>query len=987
MAISALLPIVFFAILISVALYLINQQLTEQKISDYSWQFDTIQDGSLRFNHVDFIFNNQLDIHLENIHFSEADSSIKKERFPFFSANKISIGLVKIVVLNKPQNPIKNDRNPTLQATLKALTTQLQTIQSRPEWLAFLPQKVEIASFMIQAPCSDKSCSVKGSAGLQLLNTQTDIQAKGHFKLHDKEIVSPHMQSQFLVKIPSRTQEVKAPASNTLVEYSLESEIKTDTSTTSLMQFSQTGKLTNQQELSVSSHFAGLLPSNKQNTPDKVWQNLQNIYQNWSGHSLELDSIRDYLPLNTSNKDESQAVKRPSNLDFEIALNAFIQLNSLENINDKTTVAELLKTIEFSGDSKAQFNAPFPIPSLGSIQGTINAALALKKGEVQSYHLAANGHFQRSLVIPLLDYQKTEQLKDFTFLASTTQKQQTDINKLKKLPFTLSIKSNPPTKSSATLQTEGMIQLGEKPNLNINKGSLNFSKVNLALTHEQLLKAQTGELLFTGELKSSAIHLDIPKLNLIGDYQDKNQNLALNNTQIGIKNLSLKSEELHTFLDKLEASAQSIHLKTDLSYSPKDNQKIFVKKMDAILTKSKLEPKTASNKAHSKQFTSQYIVKTALLEQQNIQPLSWTLQGKIKSELLPTLSSINQLNLQGSISNQAGLVVFHNAFYKPTHLYADWELPNIYFLAGNPLQKTFKDWPKLLTLGSGQLKAKGNSQLNLSAQNNKTSLLNTLNTKAEITLQGISGIYNETTLNQIDSHLNLSLKRGVLNSEINKLNLVQVNHGLIFGPVVFSGNYQTSIDSLLRGKLKLTQFNAQLFNGQAWLKSQTFDLSQRINSQLHLSHIDLKALLEQYPSAEIQGSGIIGGNLPFSIDLIKPPFFTLDKGIIQADSSGGKIQYHAASGLKQTHQSMKLVFSVLEDFHYSVLDSNVTYGADKKLHLKLHLQGQNPSVENGRQVNFNIQLEEDLPALITTMQLSNQVSETIKKRIQEKLQQ
>ncbi|MDX1353524.1 MAG: YdbH domain-containing protein, partial [Thiomicrorhabdus sp.] len=96
-------------------------------------------------------------------------------------------------------------------------------------------------------------------------------------------------------------------------------------------------------------------------------------------------------------------------------------------------------------------------------------------------------------------------------------------------------------------------------------------------------------------------------------------------------------------------------------------------------------------------------------------------------------------------------------------------------------------------------------------------------------------------------------------------------------------------------------------------------------------------------------------------------------------------QYQANQGIKQTHQSMQLVFNVLEDFHYSLLESNVSYGADKTLLLKLHLQGKNPAVENGRQVNFNIQLEEDLPALITTMQLSNQVSETIKKRIQEKL--
>ena len=397
---------------------------------------------------------------------------------------------------------------------------------------------------------------------------------------------------------------------------------------------------------------------------------------------------------------------------------------------------------------------------------------------------------------------------------------------------------------------------------------------------------------------------------------------------------------------------------------------------------------TASSKTNNtKPLTAKYVLKTDRFEQQNLQPLSWTLRGKIQSDLANTLAAVKQVNIQGSISNKAGLVVFHNAFYKPNSLYTDWEIPNSYFLAGNPFQKTFKDWPKLLTLGSGQFKAKGNSQLKLSLLNDKTNLLNALYTKAEVNILGVSGIYNETTLNQVDSQFDLNLKQGILKINAHKLNALQVNHGLIVGPIKSSGSYEGAVNNLRQGKLKLTEFNTQIFNGQAWLDKQTLDLNQPINSTFHLSKINLKTLLEQYPSADIQGSGSINGDLPFTVNLQKEPFFTLDKGAIKADSPGGLIQYQAASGLKKTHQSMKLVFSVLEDFHYSVLDSNVTYDANKTLHLTLHLQGKNPNVENGRQVNFNIQLEEDLPALITTMQLSNQVSETIKNRIQDKLQQ
>lgn len=86
-------------------------------------------------------------------------------------------------------------------------------------------------------------------------------------------------------------------------------------------------------------------------------------------------------------------------------------------------------------------------------------------------------------------------------------------------------------------------------------------------------------------------------------------------------------------------------------------------------------------------------------------------------------------------------------------------------------------------------------------------------------------------------------------------------------------------------------------------------------------------------------------------------------------------------------QGMKIVTDALNDFHYTLLRSEVNYEQDGTLLLGVRLEGSNPSVENGRAINFNITLEEDLPALITSLQLSGQISDVIKKRVQDKLQQ
>ena len=76
---------------------------------------------------------------------------------------------------------------------------------------------------------------------------------------------------------------------------------------------------------------------------------------------------------------------------------------------------------------------------------------------------------------------------------------------------------------------------------------------------------------------------------------------------------------------------------------------------------------------------------------------------------------------------------------------------------------------------------------------------------------------------------------------------------------------------------------------------------------------------------------------------------------------------------------------MLENFYYEELSSEIDYDEKGNVILGLRLKGYNPEVENGREVNLNIRLEEDLAALIKGLQLSNSVSDTIRKRIQQKV--
>ena len=88
----------------------------------------------------------------------------------------------------------------------------------------------------------------------------------------------------------------------------------------------------------------------------------------------------------------------------------------------------------------------------------------------------------------------------------------------------------------------------------------------------------------------------------------------------------------------------------------------------------------------------------------------------------------------------------------------------------------------------------------------------------------------------------------------------------------------------------------------------------------------------------------------------------------------------------ETNQAMRIVTEALEDFHYDLLSGQVNYDETGKLLMNLRLEGRNPDLEKGRPIHFNINLEEDIPALLASLQLSGKVSDTIQQRVKERLE-
>ncbi len=360
---------------------------------------------------------------------------------------------------------------------------------------------------------------------------------------------------------------------------------------------------------------------------------------------------------------------------------------------------------------------------------------------------------------------------------------------------------------------------------------------------------------------------------------------------------------------------------------------------------------------------------TAHIEGLNIDQLykqNWDFKGNLSGQLA-------QLELAGDLTGQQGLSLRSSVRMLENAIQGSATTTTIFFKAGNPLQKTFKTWPKLISLDNGRL----SSQINFNLPANGPFHL-TINGNAS----GLSGIIDRSELKNLNLKFSGQLSEQTLTLGVSHLNVEQLDPGIPIEQIQVKGaHYQANINNLLQGIAEWKRIEARLLNGKVWLDTHQLDLHRSQALTLQVQGLELEELLKVYPAEGLDGTGTIDGLLPINIENNS---LSIEEGHLTAREPG-VLQFRSAKiqALGQSNPAMSLVADALEDFHFSLLSSTLSYGQSGKLLLNVALEGQNPNVEKGRRINLNVNLEEDIPALLASIQLSGQVSEMIQKRIRE----
>ncbi len=148
---------------------------------------------------------------------------------------------------------------------------------------------------------------------------------------------------------------------------------------------------------------------------------------------------------------------------------------------------------------------------------------------------------------------------------------------------------------------------------------------------------------------------------------------------------------------------------------------------------------------------------------------------------------------------------------------------------------------------------------------------------------------------------------------------------------------------------------------------------------VRVTGVNLAEVLALYEKQGISGSGTLGGKIPVTLG---PEGVSIDDGSLAA--AGGHIAYRPGNGAAALagNQHLGMALRLLEDFSYERLEAGVDFTTGGDMTLAVHLSGRNPAVFDGRTVNFNINVEENLFDLFKVLRLTDDLTIELQKRLQ-----
>ncbi len=179
-------------------------------------------------------------------------------------------------------------------------------------------------------------------------------------------------------------------------------------------------------------------------------------------------------------------------------------------------------------------------------------------------------------------------------------------------------------------------------------------------------------------------------------------------------------------------------------------------------------------------------------------------------------------------------------------------------------------------------------------------------------------------------------------------------------------------------QVPITTITADLLGGRASTAAFLYDLDAGSASfELRLDDISIAEVLA-LEGDDVSATGTLNGVLPVEISGNE---VSVTNGELTAGSTGGVIRISSALASLSGQPGLDFALAALQDFNYSELITGINYSPNGDLALAVGLKGHNIAVEDGRPIHYNLNISENIPVLLESLRVQDQVTEKVEKQV------
>jgi len=283
---------------------------------------------------------------------------------------------------------------------------------------------------------------------------------------------------------------------------------------------------------------------------------------------------------------------------------------------------------------------------------------------------------------------------------------------------------------------------------------------------------------------------------------------------------------------------------------------------------------------------------------------------------------------------------------------------------GNSLSARLGGWPWEADVVGGTLAAELDLAWQAGASGAVTGTLNA-------TFASVAGFYGSSFFRGLDLGFAAAVDTSAtlpLTTAPMQLRVAELDVGLPLRNIVADLQADQASQSLM-----LASLYGELLDGVISATDQRYRIGSVDNVMtIQFAGFRLERLLELTEYKGVEASGAVSGEVPlvFSAEGIE-----VAGGRLFAVQPGGTIRYLGAAGSGQGNAALDIMNRALSNYRFESLESSIDYSPDGELVLSMQLQGRNPDMDNGRQVNLNLNVSDNIPALLQSLQAGRAIED------------